>query len=229
MISSTHVTLRLGSPSRSPSLAFGRVVCVYSFQMPARCTVLACLASVGSEARWSSALWSCFLSLPHTQLASATGVAQNSGRLWVNPNERLSSRERTSNGYGIGKYEAVITQVVSQVCALIVVARMASGVDVREVSNQVRLKHAIRNPALPPQPSTSPLNASAGIITSTEGTGPQRVYYAPRSKVPDVAYPPRPLAGSVADLDVIMEHCDFSEHKVRALDRASNNALMSHS
>lgn len=32
---------------------------------------------------------------------------------------------------------------------------------------------------------------------------------------PNVAYPPRPVPGSVADMDVIMKHCNFSAHKVR--------------
>ncbi|KAJ7714932.1 hypothetical protein B0H14DRAFT_3634291 [Mycena olivaceomarginata] len=32
-----------------------------------------------------------------------------------------------------------------------------------------------------------------------------------QSKPPSVAYPPRPVSGSIADLDVIIEHCDFGE------------------
>lgn len=35
-----------------------------------------------------------------------------------------------------------------------------------------------------------------------------------QAQPPNVAYPRRPVAGSIADLDIIMEHCDFSEHKV---------------
>lgn len=34
---------------------------------------------------------------------------------------------------------------------------------------------------------------------------------------PNLAYPPRPVPGSVADLDVIMDHCDFSQGKVSIL------------
>ncbi|KAJ7038308.1 glycosyltransferase family 32 protein [Mycena alexandri] len=34
-----------------------------------------------------------------------------------------------------------------------------------------------------------------------------------RSHPPNVAYPPRPVPGSIADLDIVMEHCDFSEKK----------------
>lgn len=50
--------------------------------------------------------------------------------------------------------------------------------------------------------------------SSTNGVGPSRVYLDIQSTRPNVAYPPRPVADSVADLDIIMEHCDFSANKV---------------
>jgi len=50
-------------------------------------------------------------------------------------------------------------------------------------------------------------------MTRTGGTGPRRVYLdIPK---PNLAYPPRPVPGSVADLDMIMNHCDYDRHKVR--------------
>ncbi|KAK0459087.1 uncharacterized protein EV420DRAFT_1538217 [Desarmillaria tabescens] len=45
------------------------------------------------------------------------------------------------------------------------------------------------------------------------GTGPQRVYLYVEAKPPYVAYAPRPIPGSVADLDVVMEHCDVSGNR----------------
>lgn len=50
--------------------------------------------------------------------------------------------------------------------------------------------------------------------TPTVGSGPQRTYLDIRSAGLNVAYPPRPVPGSVADLDIIMDHCDFSHNKV---------------
>lgn len=44
--------------------------------------------------------------------------------------------------------------------------------------------------------------------------GAKRVYLDLQAKLPNVAYPPRPVPGSVADLDVIMDYCDFSQNKV---------------
>lgn len=58
--------------------------------------------------------------------------------------------------------------------------------------------------------------------TPTIGSGPRRTYIDIRSAGLGVAYPPRPVAGSVADLDIIMDHCDFSLNKVshKLLQRA---------
>ncbi|KAF7968227.1 hypothetical protein HWV62_31607 [Athelia sp. TMB] len=87
----------------------------------------------------------------------------------------------------------------------------------QKVPEQIGFTNVQTNPALPPRnkptiPSRfrQPLGP---IITDTVGTGSKRVYLDIKSSPPDVAYPPRPVPGSVADLDVIMEHCDFSEGK----------------
>ena len=57
-------------------------------------------------------------------------------------------------------------------------------------------------------------------MTNTVGIGAKRVYLDIQAKPPNVAYPPRPMPGSVADMDVVMDHCDFSQNKVRALSAA---------
>ncbi|KAI0639819.1 hypothetical protein C8Q77DRAFT_1045214 [Trametes polyzona] len=70
------------------------------------------------------------------------------------------------------------------------------------------------NPALPPRKSsTIPTRFRPPSVTDTAGIGAKRVYLDIQAKPPNVAYPPRPLPGSVADMDVVMEHCDFSQNK----------------
>lgn len=56
------------------------------------------------------------------------------------------------------------------------------------------------------------------LDTDTYGVGPKRVYLDNQSRYPNVAYPPRPVPGSVADMDMIMKHCNFSTGKVRTLN-----------
>lgn len=52
------------------------------------------------------------------------------------------------------------------------------------------------------------------MVTESRGKGPKRTYLDIQSQPPDVAYPPRPVSGSVADMDHIMAHCDFGQSKV---------------
>ncbi|GJE85728.1 hypothetical protein PsYK624_018070 [Phanerochaete sordida] len=59
------------------------------------------------------------------------------------------------------------------------------------------------NPARP-RPSHSDASAAEGQA---------RVYVTPEAPRASVAYPPRPIPGSAADLDIIMQHCDFSGGK----------------
>lgn len=92
------------------------------------------------------------------------------------------------------------------------------------VPKHIGLKEPPHNPAIPPKlrvvppsryrPPTTAVAADTDI--DTLGTGPKRVYLDIQSKPPDVAYPPRPVAGSIADMDVVMKHCDFSTGKVSA-------------
>ncbi|KAJ6509431.1 glycosyltransferase family 32 protein [Mycena vitilis] len=86
----------------------------------------------------------------------------------------------------------------------------------RRLPEPLGLKSAVDNPSLPPRRASLPsrFRAPAGPnAISTRGTGPRRVYLDIQSQPPNVAYPPRPVAGSIADLDIVMEHCDFSEKK----------------
>ncbi|CAK5278359.1 unnamed protein product [Mycena citricolor] len=88
------------------------------------------------------------------------------------------------------------------------------------IPKQVGLLESPPNPALPPKSRTvspsryrPPTTGSLSADTDTIGHGPKRTYLSPQSVPPHVAYPPRPVPGSVADLDVIMKHCDFSQGK----------------
>lgn len=86
------------------------------------------------------------------------------------------------------------------------------------VPEQMQFKNTITNPALSPRKINipSPFNKeTTAFITTTRGLGPERIYFDIQSQPPNVAYPPRPIPGSVADLDIVMEHCDFSKKKVR--------------
>ncbi|KAK7045661.1 hypothetical protein VNI00_007494 [Paramarasmius palmivorus] len=71
------------------------------------------------------------------------------------------------------------------------------------VPKQLEFTQSPENPALPPR---SPLGDPHGTI----GIGPKRVYLDMQSDGQNLAYPPRPMPGSVADLDIIMQHCDFA-------------------
>jgi DDB1- and CUL4-associated factor 13 len=74
------------------------------------------------------------------------------------------------------------------------------------------------NPALPAKkpPIVLQPKPPSEISMRTLGYGPKRVYLDIKAEPPHVAYPPRPVPGSVADMDIVMEHCDFSTGKVLA-------------
>ncbi len=67
---------------------------------------------------------------------------------------------------------------------------------------------------------------SGPVQVHTTGVGQRRIYLDIQSRPPNVAYPPRPVPGSIADLDIVMEHCDFSEKKVRAKNEAFLRTLL---
>lgn len=82
-----------------------------------------------------------------------------------------------------------------------------------QVPQELKFLVTPRNPGLPTTSGyrRTPLGAFAN---STRGTGAKRTYLNITTQSRNVAYPPRPVPGSVADLDVIMDHCDFSNKKV---------------
>lgn len=86
-----------------------------------------------------------------------------------------------------------------------------------KIPEQVGLSAPPLNPALPPRKvPTIPSRfrpPPGPVATTTRGDGPRRVYLDVQSLPPNLAYPPRPVPGSVADLDIIMDHCDFSQGK----------------
>jgi len=86
------------------------------------------------------------------------------------------------------------------------------------IPSQIGLTSPLTNPAIPPQPklSKSPRLRNKQDVPNgikNRGNGPKRVYLDIQSKPPHVSFPPRPVPGSVADMDHIMRHCDFSKGK----------------
>jgi DDB1- and CUL4-associated factor 13 len=85
------------------------------------------------------------------------------------------------------------------------------------VPKAIGMKVPPLNPALPPRKVAkipSRFRPPGAAVGETVGHGPKRVYLDVQARPPDVAYPPRPVPGSVADLDIIMDLCDFPS-KVR--------------
>jgi len=80
------------------------------------------------------------------------------------------------------------------------------------VPKAIGLTVAPLNPALPPRKVAkipSRFRPPGAAVGETIGHGPKRVYLDIQARPPDVAYPPRPVPGSVADLDIIMDLCEF--------------------
>ncbi|KZO95031.1 hypothetical protein CALVIDRAFT_565138 [Calocera viscosa TUFC12733] len=79
----------------------------------------------------------------------------------------------------------------------------------RKIPDQIGVPPRYPNPGLP----STPAPFHPFLPDAHPGIGNLREYPEVRGTIPDVAYPPRPPPGSVADLDVVMQHCDFSSHK----------------
>ncbi|KAJ4499524.1 hypothetical protein C8R41DRAFT_754457 [Lentinula lateritia] len=77
----------------------------------------------------------------------------------------------------------------------------------RSVPQQIGLKEVI-NPGLPPHQTDG--EARGQVI---QGTGFLRVYPEIQHGNLSIAFPSRPAPGSIADMDVVMRHCDFSNQK----------------
>ncbi len=84
-----------------------------------------------------------------------------------------------------------------------------------QVPEKIALKELLTNPAIPFRTKTRSRSLTdPSIYVGTRGTGPKRAYLDIQSRPPNIAYPPRPVPGSIADMDIIMKHCDFSQNKV---------------
>ncbi|KAH9175461.1 glycosyltransferase family 32 protein [Lactarius sanguifluus] len=86
----------------------------------------------------------------------------------------------------------------------------------RDIPKAIGLTVPPLNPALHPRKVAkipSRFRPPGAAISETVGHGPKRVYLDIQARAPNVAYPPRPVPGSVADLDIIMNFCDYSTAK----------------
>ncbi|KAF8632638.1 hypothetical protein AX15_001837 [Amanita polypyramis BW_CC] len=87
----------------------------------------------------------------------------------------------------------------------------------REIPESIELRSPPDNPALPssrPIPHKPISNRRLSpYATTSRGVGANRVYLDLQSQPPNVAYPPRPVPGSIADFDIVMDRCDFSKKK----------------
>jgi WD repeat and SOF domain-containing protein 1 len=89
----------------------------------------------------------------------------------------------------------------------------------------VPITSTLRNPAvpetlLPTLVDPSPVDikdqrTTTSPVTQFVGTGPERRFLAPwESAEAQPGYPPRPTPGSIMDLDLVGERCDFGSNKV---------------
>ncbi|KAI0652142.1 hypothetical protein C8Q79DRAFT_897307 [Trametes meyenii] len=103
----------------------------------------------------------------------------------------------------------------------------------RAIPPEIGFTTPLNNPALPSTltPPKYPTASDGGIVTYTVGTGAGRIYPEVKNRPPESGHPPRPIPGSVADLDRILEHCDFETgkyvrdcHELLRLGAALDNA-----
>ncbi|ESK97978.1 snorna binding protein [Moniliophthora roreri MCA 2997] len=82
----------------------------------------------------------------------------------------------------------------------------------REISPKIGLSKVPNNPALPFRQDAR-VSSNSAVYTTTHGVGSKRIYLGLRSQTHNAAYPPRPVPGSIVDLDILMQHCDFTQGK----------------
>ncbi|KAJ8083961.1 hypothetical protein PM082_002728 [Marasmius tenuissimus] len=82
----------------------------------------------------------------------------------------------------------------------------------KPIPEEIGLSKLVDNPGLPPRKHSGKTEkpSSNGAITITNGVGSKRVYLDIKRKGP---YPPRPIPGSIMDLDIVFQHCDFYSDK----------------
>ena len=79
---------------------------------------------------------------------------------------------------------------------------------------QIGLTRPPANPGVPPNMSIASETRTSSVL-HTVGAGAERTYLDIQKQSPRSPHPPRPVPGSIADLDIIMDNCDFSTGKVR--------------
>ena len=183
-----------------------------------------------------------------SSLLPSTGgstVLQNSGPLSPPAILRPSfSPEPICSGYGSGRLKVGIIQAVRKVRSRFSFAPLLNLTQLRSVSRlfisracgftvpeTIAFSSVVTNPALPPRktarlpPRLQPISKS---VTSTNGVGPRRVYLDIQSPESGESHPPRPVTGSIADLDIVMKHCDFSTNQVMLVSPPSRHKRLVH-
>ncbi|KAF8507582.1 snoRNA binding protein [Hysterangium stoloniferum] len=128
----------------------------------------------------------------------------------------------TYDEYGSGRSLVVTFKVVEKVSSTPHVTRFkfAGSLTSRPsaVPEGIALDAPLLNPGLPAHHSTQ----NNHLSRLTVGSGLNRTYldrqstnptYLNKQSTTNAGYPPRPVLGSIADLDIIMDHCDFSANK----------------
>ncbi|KAI9060592.1 hypothetical protein FKP32DRAFT_1595337 [Trametes sanguinea] len=84
----------------------------------------------------------------------------------------------------------------------------------RPIPTEIGFTAPPHNPALPTSVASKiPTGSDGGIVTYTIGTGAERIYPEVKNRPPEFGHPPRPIPGSIIDLDIVFENCDFSSGK----------------
>lgn len=215
--SATSSTIHHAAPpagARSPGLS--------AFTRPA------CRALDGGEGLSSCAsVASCSCSR-HTRSFDGFCAQRSHGHGHSSVPRPLCLGRRTSGGFGNGRYGQDITQAGDQVRPHIISTTYlvcAQRTVLSTVSAEVGFTVPPRNPALPHD--VPPAVAGNGV-QHTVGTGVQRIYPEVRHKPLEFGHPPRPIPGSIADLDRILEHCDYDTGKVIATSIAFFTATHPH-
>ena len=171
-----------------------------------------CAGSAPRSSSPSPSFLSSFSSCSSVSAASAPGPSLPS----ETPTLPSSSTAGNFGASGLGRSPAAITQASIPVCPSLFPCDPS---DAFPVPDKIAFNDLPTNPAIPHRPKAAkpPRYRSLtdpSVYVGTHGIGSKRVYLDIQSQPPNIAYPPRPVPGSIADMDIIMKHCDFSQNKV---------------
>jgi hypothetical protein len=181
-------------------------------------TKLPFLISLVDGAHLSSFLPACQQHSLSSPLPSASELRKSSGPLPCSPEnlQPLSLVGKICKKYGSGRFKAVTIPADATV-SFFARGSLHNAYTCLQVPKPIGLTVPPLNPALPPRKVAkipSRFRPPGAAIGETMGHGPKRVYLDVQARPPNVAYPPRPVPGSVADLDIVMDLCEFPS-KVR--------------